>query len=129
MAPYTLRLTGSLIGTQTVALDADLTPLALAVPKLDWLKKAGAAARLELTATLDQDAFTGLDAATVTGPGLDIEGDEADGALVLSRLEIGDTSAYGTIRPPDAPGHPWRVALAGAELDVRPTAGDRPHPP
>ena len=127
-APYTLRLTGSLTGAQTVALDADLTPLALAVPKLDWRKKAGAAARLKLTATLDHDAFTALNAATVIGPGLDIEGNEADGALVLSRLEIGQTSAHGTIRPPDAAGHPWQVVLAGAELDVRPSAGDRPRP-
>jgi len=126
--PYTLRLTGSLIGAQAAALDADLTPLALAVPKLNWRKKAGEAARLKLTATLDHDAFTALNTAEVTGPGLDIEGDEADGALVLSRLEIGHTSAHGTIRPPDAAGHPWQVVLAGSELDVRPNAGDRPHP-
>jgi Protein of unknown function/AsmA-like C-terminal region len=124
VAPYTLQLTGSFDGSQTAMLDADLTPLTLAVPKLDWRKKAGAAAQLELTATIDRDTFTALNAVTVTGPGLDIEGDEAGDAFAFSRLEIGRTSAHGTIRPPDAAGHPWQVVLAGSELDLRPSADE-----
>ena len=122
VAPYTMRLTGSFSGSQTVALDADLTPLALALPKLAWRKQAGEAARLELAATLDHDTVTALNSVAVTGPGLDIEGAAAGDALVFPRLEIGHTSAHGTIRPPDAAGHPWQVVLAGPELDLRPNA-------
>jgi Protein of unknown function/AsmA-like C-terminal region len=127
VAPYTIRLTGSLAGSRTAVLDANLTPLTLAVPKLAWRKKAGATAQLELTATLDRDAFTTLNSVIVTGPELDIEGREAGDALAFSRLEIGRTSAHGTIRPPDAAGHPWQVVLAGPELDLRPNADEASH--
>jgi AsmA-like C-terminal region/Protein of unknown function len=126
LAPYTIQLTGNFVGQQTAVLDVDLTPLTLAFPKLDWRKKAGAAAQLELTATLDHGAFTAVNSVTATGPGLDIEGGAAGDALVFPRLEIGHTSAHGMIRPPGAAGHPWKVVLAGSELDLRPNAGEAP---
>ncbi len=122
VAPYTMRLTGSLGGTQTAVLDADLTPLSLTLPTFDWHKKAGAAGQLELTVTLAHGALLALNDFAATGPGLDIEGDEAGDGVTFSRLEIGRTNAHGTITQPDAVGHPWQVVLAGSELDLRPTA-------
>ena len=65
VAPYTMRLTGSLGGPQTAVLDADLTPLSLALPTFDWRKKAGAAGQLELTVTLAHGALTALNDFTV----------------------------------------------------------------
>ena len=126
VAPYTIRLTGSLTGSQSAVLDVDLTPLALALPNFDWRKTAGATAQLELTATLDHDAFTALNSITATGPGLDIAGYTDGNSLVFSHLDIGRTRAHGTISPPDAAGHPWQVMLAGPELDLRPKAQPAP---
>jgi Protein of unknown function/AsmA-like C-terminal region len=128
-APYTMQLTGSLAGVQTATLDADLTPLALAVPKLGWRKQAGAAGHLALTATLDQGALATLKSISATGPGLDIEGGADGNALVFSRLEIGRTQAHGTITPPASSGQPWQVVLTGSELDLRPNADSGPHAP
>jgi hypothetical protein len=127
VAPYTIRLTGRLTGSQSAVLDADLTPLALALPNFDWRKTAGATAQLKLTAMLDHDALTALNSLTATGPGLDIEGNKDGDSLVFSRLDIGRTRAHGTISPPDAAGHPWKVVLAGPELDLRPNAQSAPH--
>ncbi|HTJ90646.1 MAG TPA: DUF3971 domain-containing protein [Acidocella sp.] len=127
VAPYTIRLMGRLTGSQSAVLDADLTPLALALPKFDWRKTAGATAQLELTATLNHEALTALNSLTATGPGLDIKGDTDGGSLVFSRLDIGRTRAHGTISPPDAAGRPWKIVLAGPELDLRPNTQSAPH--
>jgi hypothetical protein len=126
VAPYTMRLTGGLTGSRTAVLDVDLTPLALALPTFDWRKKAGATAQLELTATLDRETLTALNSITATGPGLNIEGSTVGDSMVLSGLDIGRTRAHGTISPPDAAGHPWRVVLAGPELDLRLNAQSAP---
>ena len=129
LAPYTMQLTGSLVGVQTATLDADLTPLALGLPKFGWSKKAGAAGHLVLTATVNGGTLTALNSFSAIAPGLEIEGDTKGAALRLPVLNIGRTQAHGTVTPPDGAGQPWQIVLAGAELDLRPNAVSGPPAP
>ncbi len=128
IAPYTVRIAGSFAGPEQATVDADLAPVALALPKLGWRKKAGMPAHLALTASVENGDLTALQSLEATGPALDIEGGAQAGALVFPMLDIGRTRAHGTITPPNVTDRDWKIALAGAELDLRPNASAAKQP-
>jgi hypothetical protein len=117
-APLDLAITGSPTG-ETAVLNADLTEVRLGVPAFGWSKPAGSAGTLALQASLDNDGgFGSLTSVRAAAPGLDIEGTEQNGALVIGTAHIGGTAAHGEITPGGGK-QPWRMIFAGPSLSVR----------
>ncbi|WP_298281184.1 DUF3971 domain-containing protein [Acidocella sp.] len=118
--PFSLHVRGPVKGTQSALLSADLGAAALAVPSLAWAKKPGDAGQMSASLTLDDGNLAGLEAFTITAPGLAVQGQAgADGVIALPYIRIARTRAHGTLTPPSQPGQPWRFALSGPVLDVR----------
>lgn len=121
--PYSLHITGAATGAQAMHLQADLTPAALQVPHLGWSKPAGAAGRLDLTGTLRNGQFAALNSIDATAPGLKIQGQEQNGQMDFSTVNIGRTLATGVLRPPTAVDAAWAASFSGPALDLRMQGG------
>ena len=122
-----MRIAGSFAGPEQTTVDADLAPVALAVPKLGWRKKAGVPAHLALTASVENGDLTALLRSWPQARARHRRR-RAAGALVFPMLDIGRTRAHGTITPPNVTDRDWKIALAGAELDLRPNASAAKQP-
>ena len=105
-----------------LTLNADLTQAGFATP-LGWSKAVGSAGHAQARATLAHGRLTGLEGLRAEAPGLSVA---ARSELVagrptvihIERGEIGQTSATGTIGLPQKQGEPYRVTLAGRQLDL-----------
>jgi hypothetical protein len=118
-APFTLKMTGTATAAQTAVLQADLTPVALALPVFAWSKAAGAPGSFALTAQLKNGAFIAADNFTAHAPGLDVEGIEQGGGITFTTADIGRSAASGRLTWPAAPGESWFGDFSGPVLDIR----------
>jgi hypothetical protein len=118
-APFTIHITGSATGAQTVALQADLTNAALALPAFGWSKTQGQAGSFAATAVLRNGVFLAAQNFSAQAPGLNVAGVQQGNALVFSAANIGRTRATGTLGWPAAPGGNWSANFSGPVLDIR----------
>lgn len=107
----------------SLSLRSDLRGIGLTLPGTGWSKPAGAAARLDLDATLSRPArVTRLD---LTADGLSAEGtvDLAEGggldAARFSSVRIGDWFRGPVTVAGQGAGRPVAVAVMGGEADIR----------
>jgi hypothetical protein len=115
-ASFAVTATGN---GETAVLNADLTKARLGIPAFGWSKMAGTAGTLAVTAALDADGgFSALTAVNARAPQLNIQGEAANGTLILATADIGGTVAHGTITPA-AGALPWRASFSGPSLSVR----------
>jgi hypothetical protein len=105
-------------GAGALDLTADLTPLALALPAMGWHKTAGIPGHARLALLLHQGRPTAVQSIDIATTGLALQGDTEAGALVISRAQLGATSATGKLTPPATAKGPWVLALAGPSLDL-----------
>jgi len=109
-------------GRATVAVAADLSAAALAVP-LGWSKPAGPPAEARGVLLLDHGRLRGVESLRATAPGLALRGraEGGDGRVSVLRIEhaaIGRTEASGTVSFPQRPGGAVRASVSGAVLDL-----------
>lgn len=121
-------------GRGSLDLDADLTPVALALPRLGWRKFAGQKGAARIGLDLRHGSPVGVRRIDVTGPALALHGISEGRTLAISAARLGGTSADGSLTPPARPGAPWHLALNGPMLDiaaaldaVSPTPAPPPH--
>lgn len=105
-------------GHGTLDLNADLTPVVLALPVLGWSKAAGQAGHAAIGLRLARGSPADLDTVDIAAPGLALKGRRQGDAMAIDAARIGDTRATGKLTPPDGPGRPWTLALAGPMLDL-----------
>ena len=114
-------------GMSTVRLGLDMTGLAIVLPV--WRKRAGLAAQLDATVTLDHGALVAVGPIHADGPGLSVEGTVTtprDGPrrLVVPRFQVGRTRGAGEVVFPrpnrTAQAAPIRISARGASLDLAP---------
>jgi hypothetical protein len=111
-------------GKGDLAVKADISAVALALPELNYAKPAGTPAQLEVHAELEHERITTLDRLVLRGQGLDADArlDFAQGKpsrATITRLVVGDaTDLRADIRFPPSEGVPWQVSLSGASLDA-----------
>lgn len=120
-------------GTGSVDLRADLRNAAMQTP-FGWNKGQGDAASASGTLRLLNGHLTGIDNLRAKGPGLDITSHAnispgQPSTLVLDRLQLGRTTASGTVSLPRDPKNPIRVALRGPTLDISAALKPRETPP
>ncbi len=109
-------------GRATVAVAADLSAAALAVP-LGWSKPAGPPAEARGVLLLDHGRLRGVESLRATAPGLALRGraeggDGRAGVLRIEHAAIGRTEASGTVSFPQRPGGAVRANVSGAVLDL-----------
>jgi hypothetical protein len=109
--------------TATLQLDLDLMDAKFVTP-IGWSKAAGVPGHAQATVTLDHGRLVGLDNVQANAPGLSIKArtDLVNGrpsVVHLERGEIGRSSATGTIVLPQREGEPFRITLAGPQLDLQ----------
>lgn len=105
-------------GHGTLDLNADLTPVDLALPIFGWTKAAGQPGHAAIRLGLAQGSPIDLTTLDITAPGLALKGRRQGAAMTIGEARIGDTRATGKLTPPDGSGHPWTIALAGRLLDL-----------
>lgn len=113
-------------GAGEIAVSADLTPAALAVPPLGWRKPAGIAAKATARLVLARDRLTAIDGITLDGEGMGGAGsvtcvDGKPAVIRLDQIVLGRTEARGTIRLPQAAAGgdgPIAIAVTGPRLDL-----------
>ena len=108
--------------TATIQLATDLKEANFVTP-LGWSKVAGTPGHAEGRALLSHGRVVGLDGLRAEAPGLSVvaRSDLVNGypsVVHLERGEIGRSSATGTITLPQRDGEPYRVTLAGPQLDL-----------
>ena len=116
-APLTIAYRDN-AGRGTLDLDADLTPVALALPRLGWRKRAGQPGSARILLDLRHGNPVGISRIDVTGPDLALRGITEDRVLNISAARLGGTAARGSLTPPARPGAPWHLALNGDVLDL-----------
>ncbi len=109
-------------GRAALHLDANLTDAAFATP-LGWSKAVGTAGKLGGQALLLHGKLVGLEGIHAEAPGLSIQARSEvvagrPAVVHLERGEIGRSSATGTVVLPQRDGEPYRVTLAGRQLDL-----------
>lgn len=109
-------------GRATVAVAADLSAAALAVP-LGWSKPAGPAADARAVLELDHGHLRGVEALRATAPGLSLLGRAEGGGgraavLHVEHAVIGRTEASGSVSFPQRRGGAVRARISGAVLDL-----------
>jgi hypothetical protein len=121
-------------GQGDAAVTADLTGTELFVEPLEWRKPREALAKASARVLLDHDRMTSIDAVQLDGDALKVRASaEFSGGRLsvfhLDRLELGRTTAQGTLSLPAA--GPVTVNLGGAVLDLAPRLGRHtpPRPP
>jgi Protein of unknown function/AsmA-like C-terminal region len=117
-APYSMLIAGDFSGSQTLSLNADLTPVELSLPGFNWEKPAGKAGQIAVTTTLDNGDLIALKTISATAPSLNIQGQGQGNELVLSTANIGRTIAHGTLIAPSGNDAAWSVSFMGAMLDL-----------
>lgn len=125
-------------GTADIRLDADLAQAALATP-LGWSKPAGQPAKAGAHLVLDHGRLAGLDQLHAEGPELRLvsRAEFLRGgrhALVLERVQLGQTDVHGRVLFPAGPHDPIDISLAGPAIDLssylaQPAVGGVPAPP
>ncbi len=108
--------------TSTIQLATDLREAKFVTP-LGWSKAAGTPGHVEGRVLLDHGRLVGLDRVRAEAPGLSVvaRSDLVNGfpsVVHLERGEIGRSSATGTIVLPQREGEPYRITLAGPQLDL-----------
>jgi hypothetical protein len=108
--------------SSTLLLDADLSGAALKTP-LGWTKAPGLTADAGARLSFEHGALVGIDHVHAKGPDLliashaELNGPRAH-ALVLDRVELGETRAHGKIALPGRAGDAIGLTLAGSALDI-----------
>ena len=101
-------------------LDADLAPLAAAIPPLGWHKTKNAPGQAHATIVTRGAAPPALEKLSVTAPGLAIAAHQAGDHYRIDRLSIATTTGTGTVAPPERRNAPWMVRLDLSRLDIAP---------
>ncbi len=109
-------------GSATIGLHADVTGAGFHTP-LGWAKAVGSAGHVEARVLLSNGRLAALDQVRADAPGLSVAArtDVAAGRPAVVHIERGDvgrTSATGQITLPQSDGDPYRVTLAGRQLDL-----------
>ena len=109
-------------GSATIGLRANVTGAGFHTP-LGWSKVVGTAGHVDARVLLSNGRLAALDQVRADAPGLSVVArtDVAAGrpAVVhIERADIGRTSASGQIVLPQRDGDPYRVTLAGRQLDL-----------
>ncbi len=115
-APIIISMSGTPRQAE-VALRVDLSGQAFALPALDWSKPAGAPGQAALSVIMRGGKAT-IQQIAASAPGLMIAARGESDAIIASAFDIGRSRATGKIIPPQRPGMPWRIALAGPVLDL-----------
>jgi hypothetical protein len=118
-APFTLHVTGAVIGAQTAQLQADLSKMGLTLPALGWSKAPGQAGNMALTVSLQNGAFVAAQNFTAAAPGLSVTGTQQGNSLSFATVAIGRTRAAGRLSWPAQPGGAWVADFSGTALDLR----------
>ena len=117
--PGTATLTERRNGESEIAVEADLTPVVLAVTPIAWTKPAGVPAKGTGRVLVSKGRLKGIDRIVVEGAGLSLRAtvDTIDGKMSLVHLEravLGRTDAQGIVRlPPAGP-----IEVTGGTLDL-----------
>jgi len=119
--PGTATLTERRNGESEIAIEADLTPVALAITPIGWAKPTGVAAKGTGRVLVSKGRMKAIDRIVVEGTGLSVRAtvDTADGKMSLVRLEraaLGRTDVRGTVRLP--PAGPIGIEVTGSTLDL-----------
>ncbi len=128
-APFTIHVYGAATGAQTAALQADLTPVALALPVAGWSKKAGEKGDFAASMQLNNGELVSVQSFTAHAPGLVVEGAQQGDALVFATADIGRTQASGRLNWPAAKGGDWTADFSGPALDIRQAKQSHATPP
>jgi hypothetical protein len=108
-------------GNAEIAVEADLTPVVLAVSPIAWQKPAGVAAKGTARVLLDKDKLRAIDRISIDGDGLSLQGAATLSgnrivAVRLDRAVFGRNDLHGSLKLPD--GGPITAELAGPSLDL-----------
>ena len=119
--PGTATLIERRNGESEIAVEADLTPVALAVTPIAWTKPAGVPAKGTGRVLVSKGRLKGIDRIVVEGTDLSLRAtvDTTDGKMSLVRLEravLGRTDAQGIVRLP--PAGPIGIEVTGGTLDL-----------
>ena len=119
--PGTATLTERRNGESEIAVEADLTPVVLAVTPIGWTKPAGVPAKGTGRVLVSKGRLKGIDRIQVEGTGLSLRAtvDTVDGKMSLVHLErgvLGRTDAQGRVRLP--PAGPIAIEVTGGTLDL-----------
>ncbi len=110
-------------GRGEIGVKADLTAARMAVPRLNFVKPAGRAARAEVRVMLERARIGVIDRLLVTGEGVDVEAQIAfaEGkprTVQVARAVLGRaTNVRAEVQFPAQAGAPWRIVVSGASLD------------
>ncbi|HYP63278.1 MAG TPA: AsmA-like C-terminal domain-containing protein [Acidocella sp.] len=118
-APFTLHVTGAVIGAQTAQLQADLSKMGFTLPALGWSKMPGQAGHLAFTVSLQNGTFVAAQNFTAAAPGLNVTGTQQGNSLSFATVAIGRTRAAGRLSWPAKPGGAWVADFSGTALDLR----------
>jgi hypothetical protein len=126
--PFALHVTQDAAGRSRLAVEADLTPAALAVPALSWRKAAGAAGALAVRAEMNGEQVGQVTAVDASGPGLSVHA-AADGSVAgrmdFSDFDIGQTAARGMLT---ASKEGFAADFSGDGLDISGIVNPPPGP-
>jgi hypothetical protein len=119
--PGTATLVERRNGESEIAIEADLTPVVLAVTPIAWTKPAGVPAKGTGRVLVSKGRLKGVDRIVVEGTGLSLRAtvDTIDGKMSLVHLEravLGRTDAQGLVRLPQA--GPIGIEVTGGTLDL-----------
>ena len=111
------------MGDAEVALDADLTPVTLAMPPIGWRKPIGVPAHASGTVLIHRDKLVGIDRILINGDAINVHGSigAANGQIVSARIDnsvFGRNQLHGTVSL--VPGQPIQATLAGPSIDLSP---------
>ncbi len=121
-APIVLSYASPRGAPSSIAIAADLTPAELTLP-IGWHKKIGEPARADFHLTLAHGHLASIDRISFGAPQLAIDAtcevaNNAPSAVDFSRIEIDRSRATGRVILPIADTDPYRVTLAGPDLDL-----------
>jgi hypothetical protein len=119
--PLTAVLSERRNGDGSIALNADLSAVALVFKPIAWTKPAGVPSTASATIMMSHDRLTAIPHIAIDSKELSLSGSAecADGAvraISIDRASVGKTDMRGTVRLPAA--GPITVTLSGSQLDL-----------
>ncbi|TCZ52736.1 YhdP family protein [Roseicella aquatilis] len=121
-------------GQGSVGLRADLRDAWMGVEALHWNKAPGAPGLVEASLRLQGDSLAAAEGLRLDAADLSLRGRAAFGpGSRLERVEVAEGSLgasrfVGDVRRPEREGGPWRAALRGPLLDLKPLLGPPAQP-